>query len=453
MTRASFPGRSLSVLLTAMFIGAGFLGGAAGARPGHAASSVILRVWYGTDDPTEGPLAQSLAANFQSSHAGTRVQLTTYSLDDLNSKLQLALSAGSPPDLIYTTPRGPGLPSYVRTGMLRDLTGIARQNGWAAALPAGMLAAYNDALTPTGRANGHVYAAPNMIAAVAVLYNTAIFRRLRLAIPRSLAAFEAVCAKVKAAGLTPIGLGNGDGWVGDDWYLTLVNAETGPGPLIPELHLDPHFSFGGAPFLDAGTTLQRWSSLGYFTKDFGGLDAQDSIAAFFNGQTAMQLVSSTENGQIAALAQQTHVPVGVFAFPSTDARRPPVTPQSGYAGWAIPRAGRQPALAAAFMTQMLSDPSARRLAAHGLLPARPLVPAEIKSLTAFQQDFLSALRAATPGVYLDGAPIPNLNATMEANVQLLLQHFETPAFLPRSLQLVYDSHGAKASSTRTDGEF
>ncbi|MGH2411116.1 MAG: extracellular solute-binding protein, partial [Chloroflexota bacterium] len=289
--------------------------------------------------------------------------------------------------------------------------------------------------------------------AVAVLYNRTIFQRLHLTIPRSVAAFEAISAKVKAAGLTPIGLGNGDGWVGDDWYLTLVNAETGPGPLIPELHLDPGFSFGGAPFLDAGTTLQHWSSLGYFTKDFGGLDAQDSVAAFFNGQTAMQLVSSTENGQIAALARQTQVPIGVFAYPSTDARRPPVAPQSGYSGWAIPRAGRQPALAEAFITQMLSDQSARRLAAHGLLPARPLAPTEIKSLTPFQQEYLSALRSATPGVYLDGAPVPNLNATMEANVQLLLQHFEGPAFLPHSLQLVYDSHGTKASSTRTDGEF
>jgi raffinose/stachyose/melibiose transport system substrate-binding protein len=441
------------MLLVALFVGAGFLGGPTGALSGRAASTVTLRVWYGTDDPTEGPLAQSLATSFQSSHPGTRVQLTTYSLDDINNKLQLALSAGSPPDLIYTTPRGPGLPSYVRADKLLDLTTLARRGGWAAALPPGMLAAYNDALTPTGRAQGHVYAAPSIVAAVAVLYNRSIFQRLHLAIPHDVAAFEAACAKVKAAGLTPIGLGNGDGWVGDDWYLTLVNAETGPGPLIPELHLDPRFNFGGAPFLDAGATLQRWSNSGYFTKDFGGLDAQDSVAAFFNGRTAMQLISSTENGHIAGLVQQTHLPVGVFAFPSTDARRPPTAPQSGYSGWAIPRAGRQPALAAAFITQMLSDPTARRLAADGLLPARPLAPAEITSLTPFQQDYLKALRSATSGVYLDGAPVPNLNATMEANVQLLLQGFETPAFLPRSLRLVYDSHGAKASGTRTDGEF
>jgi ABC-type glycerol-3-phosphate transport system substrate-binding protein len=199
--------------------------------------------------------------------------------------------------------------------------------------------------------------------------------------------------------------------------------------------------------------LQRWSDRGYFTPHFGGIDAQDSVSVFFEGHTAMQLISSTQNGQVTNLARQTRIPVGVFAFPSADAHHAPVLPQSGYAGWAVPRAGHQPALAAAFITQMLSGSTARQLGAHGLLPARPLSPAETRSLLGFQQDYLRALRVATPGVYLDGAPVPNLNATMEANVQLLLQHFETPSFLTHSLQLVYDSHGAKASSTRTDGEF
>ncbi len=417
------------------------------------AKTTTLRIWYGTDDPTEAPLARSLAVRFQAERPEVVVKLTTYNLDDINDKLDLAMGAGSPPDLVYTTPRGPGLPAYVAAHKLLDLTAAAKAYGWAADLPTGMLASYNDLLTSTGAAHGHVYAAPSILAAVVMLYNKAIFQRLHLTIPHSVAEFEAVCAKVEAAGDTPIGLGTADGWVADDWYLTLVNAEIGPDPLRPELHLDPQFSFGGAPFLHAGATLSRWSTAGYFTKQFGGLDAQDSVTAFFEGDTAMQLISSTENGQITTLAADTHIPVGVFAFPSVDAAHPPTSPQSGYAGWAVPRAGKHPALAEAFITMMLSDGAARLLAAHGYLPARPLPASETGRLAGFQQEFLRALRGAVPGVYLDGAPVPNLNATMEANTQLLLQHFESPSFLPRSLQLVYDSHGLKASSTRTDGEF
>jgi raffinose/stachyose/melibiose transport system substrate-binding protein len=429
------------------------LAGALMPRYAHAASTSTLRIWYGTDDPTESPLAHRLADQFQAAHRGVEIQLTTFSLDDINTKLQLALSAGTPPDLIYTTPRGPGLPAYVRAGKLLDITAAARQGHWANELPGGLLSAYNDGIMPTGRANGHVYGVPSVLAAVAVLYNKQIFARLHLSVPTSVAALTTDAAKVKAAGLVPFGLGNADGWLGDDWYLTLVNAQTGPGPLRPELQLEPHFNFGQPAFHNAAATLLAWDNRGYFTPQFGGLDAQDSITAFFDGKTAMQLVSSTENGQIAALAQQTRIPIGVFAFPSDNARQAPVMPQSGYEGWAIPRAGHQPALAEQFISFMLSDGVARQLAAHGLLPVRPLSTKERAALSSFDQEYFAALQQATPGVYLDGAPVPNLNATMEANIQLLLQHFEPPTFLSRALQQVYTSHGTIATSTRTDGEF
>ena len=440
-----------TALLSTFLAGALTCAAAPVAHPALAAST--LRIWYATDDPTEAPVVKAFAAAFQAAHAGVTVNLTTYALDDMNDKMQLALSSGNTPDLIYTTPRGPGLPTYVRADKLLDLSSAARKAGWAATLRPGLLASYNDLLSPTGRAGTHVYGVPYLIAAVGVLYNQSIFQRLHLQIPHSLADFAAVAAKVKAAGLTPLGLGNADGWVGDDWYLTLVNSLTGPEALMPEQRLDPHFSFAGAPFTAAAQTLQTWATNRYFTPQFGGLDAQDSVDAFFDGKTAMQLVSSSENGQIVSLAAKSKTSIGLFAFPSVDAHKAPLMPQSGYAGWAIPSAGHQPALAEAFITQMLSDATVPALLAHGLIPANRLTSAEIGRAQGFQGAYLRALATATPGVYLDGAPIPNLNATMEANVQLLLQKVEAPAFLTRSLQTVYASKGLHASSTRTDGEF
>ena len=439
------------LLLACILLGAATLHVATADRQAHA--STTLRIWYAADDPTEGPVIQALANTFQAAHPGVKVSLSTYSLDDMNDKMQLAFSSGDTPDLIYTTPRGPGLPTYVRAGKLLDLTAAAGRDDWASMLRPGLLSSYNDLLSPTGDAHGHVYGAPYMLAVVGVLYNQEIFARLHLSIPTSLAVFEAACARAQSAGYIPLGLGNADGWVGDDWYLTLVNAIAGPAPLLPELRLDPHFSFGGTAFLRAATTLQTWASRQYFTPQFGGLDAQDGMNAFFQGKTAMALISSTEDGQIVSLTGETRISVAVFAFPSADGSKPAVMPQSGYSGWAVPKASRQPALAEAFITAMLAESSARKLLAHGLLPARRLSTHDISGTPAYQHSYLHALAVAVPGVYLDGAPVPNLNATMEANVQLLLQKFEAPSFLVRSLQMVYSSGGNKASSTRTDGEF
>ncbi len=88
-----------------------------------------------------------------------------------------------------------------------------------------------------------------------------------------------------------------------------------------------------------------------------------------------------------------------------------------------------------------------------MVPAHRTDARTTRPAAQFQRDFLAALDSAVPGVYLDSAPIPNINATMEANVQLLLQDVKSPAFLPRSLQQVYASRGLHATSTRTDGEF
>jgi raffinose/stachyose/melibiose transport system substrate-binding protein len=291
------------------------------------------------------------------------------------------------------------------------------------------------------------------MAGVAILYNRAIFARLHLAVPRTLSAFEQACARVKRAGLTPLGLGNADGWLGDDWWLTLVNARVGPAALASELRLDPRFSFEMVPLQGAAATLQQWASRGYFTPNFGGLDAQDSMETFFQGHTAMQLVSSTENSQILSLVRRTGVQVGIFPFPSAGAGRPPVVPVSGYEGWAVPRAARNPDAAIAFIDQMTAAPMAQVLLSHGMLPAHRFDASTMRPASAFQRQYLDALDHAAAGVYLDSAPIPNLNATMEANIQLLLQNVETPAFLTRSLQDVYTSRGTRASSTRTDGEF
>jgi len=417
-----------------------------------SAATTTLNVWYAADDPTESALTKAIVRSYQSAHSNVHVALSFFALDDMNLKLQLALSANRPPDVIYSTPRGPGLQTYVRTHQLLNLTSYARANNWGGLLRTNVLGSYNDSLAPSGRAKGTVYAAPYAMAAVGILYNKRIFSRLHLAVPTTFTQFEQAATKVKAAGLTPLGFGNADGWVGDDWYLTLVNSAVGGEALRPELQLAPRFNWRNAPFHAAGAILQKWTDQGWFTNQFSALDAQDSVTAFFGGHTAMQLISSTQNGQIVSLAASSRTPVGVFAFPSTRSGGKPISPQSGFEGWAIPKAGSNHAAAAQFITTMLSTPVAKMLVEHGLLPAHR-APASFAPSGSLQQNFMSVLEEDAPGVYLDGAPVPNLNATMEANVQLLLQKLETPDLLTRNLQQVYDTNGARASATRTDGEF
>ncbi|MGH2449318.1 MAG: extracellular solute-binding protein, partial [Chloroflexota bacterium] len=179
----------------------------------------------------------------------------------------------------------------------------------------------------------------------------------------------------------------------------------------------------------------------------GGLDAQEGVDQVFHGMTLFQLVSSSENSQIQQDERQTAVPIGVFAFPRTHGGT--VMPQGGYEGWIVPKAGKEPALAESFIDMMLSPSTANFLGSHGWLPSARAAVQGSGWLEQYQQ----ALGSATPGIYLDAAPVANLNATMEANVQLLLQGYENPTFLTHSLQESYASRGKRGSTARIDGEF
>jgi raffinose/stachyose/melibiose transport system substrate-binding protein len=446
-------GSVLAALVAAMAVGL--------ARPSHTATALpkTLRIWYGSDDPAEQSWVKQVVQRFGARYPTVQVTLSFYDLDDLIEKAQLALSSGAAPDLLYTTPRGPGLPAYVHAGKLRDLSADVKKRGWAARLRPGLLAAYNQLLAANGTARdrGHVYAVPYLMAAVGVLYNKDIFRKLHLQLPRTTAQFAALLPRLKTAGYTPIGFGNEDAWVGDAWYLTLLNAQVGPQALRPALRLDPAFRFTAPPFRQAAATLQGWARAGYFSRNFGSLDPQEAVEDFFErGHTAMQLVSSTQNAHILTELGDTDskaTNVGLFAFPSARGGQPPVMVQDGYSGWAIPTAAHNPAAALDFIDQATSEDTTRILLAHGLLPAHRLDNRSMQPMAPFQRDYLSALAVAPPGVYVDAAPIPNFLATMEAHLQLLLKGRETPHTLTQRLQDVYASRGRTATFTRTDGEF
>jgi ABC-type glycerol-3-phosphate transport system substrate-binding protein len=373
--------------------------------------------------------------------------------------MQLALTSGNPPDLAYATPRACGIPVYVQAGRLLNLTQYARTYHWATILRPGLLSDYNSPFTlyktqtpASFTKNLQVYAVPHGLAAVGMMYNQKLLRRLHLPTPTTAAEFEHALAVAKRAHLIPIGMGNADAWLGDDWYLSLVNTYYAYQYLQRELRLDPAFKFNQPGFYAAARTLQHWADSGYFTPNFGGLDAQEGIDAFFKGKTLFQLVSSSENAQILSDQHQTGIPIGIFAFPS---RTPPysgVMATMGYEGWVVPKGSTNKTAAIQFINYMLKPATTRFLLKQGVLPSVPVSPALASD--PWQRSYLVALQRARRGVYIDAAPVPNLNSTMEANVALLLQNVEPPSFLPAALKKVYSSHGKKGSKNyQSDCEF
>ena len=421
-----------------------------------------LNIWYSTDDPVEQQWATQLVHRFDQTHKNIRATIDVLGYDDFNPKMLVALGAGNPPDLAYATPRVCGIPKYVQNSKLLDLSPYARRYGWYKTLRPGLLQDYNSPFTifATKRygvqpQNVQVYGVPDAMAAVAVMYNVTLLRRLHLSVPRSVAELVHDVSVANAHGLVPLGLGNADGFLGDDWYQTLVNTQLPYSNLERELRIDPGFSFLGPQFRWAAGQLLAWRN--DFTPNNGTLDAQDSVRQFFQGRTLFQLVSSSENSQITSLLKVKPINVGVFGFPGKTTSSTTVMPQSGYEGWVVPKQGHNPAAAVTFINWVLRPSTQTFLMKQGAVPATPASATTTGQVTSFLREYLAALAASRPGVFLDAAPIPNLNATMEANVQLMLsmhQALEGPGFLPSALQQLYAAHGVTSHTpAQIDCEF
>ena len=431
---------------------------AAGTRP---AAKSTLNIWYSTDDPVESKWATGLVPLFEATHPNVSVKMKVFDLDSFNDKMQDALASKTGPDLAYGTPREPAIPVYVKHGELANLTSYASAHKWALLTRPGLLHSWN---APFGvwlakfkkqkiNSKVQIYGVPNNMSVVGMVYNSKLLSKLHLKVPKTAAEFAHDASVAKSHGDVALGMGNQDLWLADDWYLTLVNSAKSPSFLQQSLAFSPKFSYKGAAFRNAAQQLATWAGKKYFNSDFASLDAQGGIDAFFQGHTLFQLVSSTEDAQILADKKQTGIPIGVFAFPASfKGHGAGVMPYSGYEGWVVPKATHNKAAAEEWISFMLGSKATKYTLAHGTLPTTRVAAG--RAPTQFQQEYLRAFGAASKGVYLDGAPIPHLTATMEANLALLLSKTESAKTVQNALQETYHSYGKKYNHiTDIDGEF
>jgi len=120
---------------------------------------------------------------------------------------------------------------------------------------------------------------------VGVYYNKADLKKLGVTLPlANITDFEAVLAKAKAAGMTPIEFGDLEQWPGIHEYQILWNIfAPGAQPLLKYVFGTGPASFDTAWAKQAANTLQSWVKSGYFEGGFNGIDYQTAWEQFTKG--------------------------------------------------------------------------------------------------------------------------------------------------------------------------
>jgi raffinose/stachyose/melibiose transport system substrate-binding protein len=389
----------------------------ASAHTDHTGQELV--VWDIYVRGVEREVADQLTAEFEEEH-GVTVTREPRNLDDLKATLPLAMGQDDGPDVASVNQGRADMGAMIEAGLLMDLTDFGQQQGWFDTWGENLLARSSFSEDGSEFGSGNLYGVAPQAELVGWFYNREKFEQYDLEPPETFDDLEALLARLKEEGETPITFGNLDAWPAIHTYGAIEHT------FVDTAYLDDFiFGRGDATFdrpenADAAGIVQTWADQGYFSENFSGIGYDDSWAQFGAGEGALMLTGTWIAGELDA--EQ----FGFFLTPGRDGQLPPQT-----GGMGVPLAVRAdtevPELATAYVDWMTGDRAAE-LWAEAWLPTRT-PPAEAVESSPLMGEMVAAweevIGAEQLGHYLDWAT-PTFYDTISAQLQTLLAGDTSP---------------------------
>jgi ABC-type glycerol-3-phosphate transport system substrate-binding protein len=148
--------------------------------------------------------------------------------------------------------------------------------------------------------------------ALGIFYNKAIFAKVGVEPPQTMAEFETVCDKLLAAGYIPLALGERDIWRAGHFSNNLI-LKTFGAQGVADL-ASRKLAYDSPEMIAIYRTIQEYNKRGYFGPNPVNMDYNMEKTSFHTGKTAMHMDGSwyLGEGTQSSIAEE----MGVFPFPS-----------------------------------------------------------------------------------------------------------------------------------------
>ena len=181
---------------------------------GEAASNggpVTIDWWHIQNNDPMKTIWQDAADQYMADHPNVDIKITVLENEAFKTKLTTTMQAGNVPD-IFQSWGGGTLVEQAQAGLVQDIT--EPTSDWIGDL--------NEAAVGLYQVDDKQYGIPFNLGMVGVWYNTALFEKAGISEPPATwDDFLAAVDKLKAAGITPIALGEKDKWPGMFWWANL----------------------------------------------------------------------------------------------------------------------------------------------------------------------------------------------------------------------------------------
>jgi raffinose/stachyose/melibiose transport system substrate-binding protein len=342
------------------------------AGPGCGTDPVVLKATF----ETGFDLPFKLAEEFTKQYPNVTWDISQDQFANLITSTPLVLASDNAPDLL----RLPTMVSFAKDGLLLNLDPYATAFGWND-WPVPQL--NQNRIDADGvRGSGTLYAMGLNYSLTGVFYNKKLAAQIGMTEPpKTVAEFEDLLAKAKAAGLQPImEWGSAKSGMGLAFPLQNLMAAYGPvGPINDWIFQKKGATIDTPSNLIAAQHLEQWIKNGYFPADINAIEYTDAAARFGKGEGVF-----TFNGDWQNAGYDTDLPgnVGFFLMPPAEAG-------GGYAAMSAPLTfgiaakAKHPDCAAFFLNWVATNPKAREIdvAVGGSNPGGP-ADATMPSVTA-----------------------------------------------------------------------
>lgn len=281
---SSRPGRYIGCsIATAMAIAvagctAAAPGGGAAAQAGTGnANKASLTYWYWgeSDAPGANDWMKARIADYQKLHTGVTIKLVPQSTDTLIGAFTTAAQTKSGPDIATQWATIPVL-SQVWSGAvapLSDYVPDAQRSAWIG--------------TQENTDKGKLYAMPMYVIGIPMAFNKELFAKAGVAAaPTTFDELLGACSKLKSAGITPIGMGNKDGYFGA-WFFSNFGKQNLDSTTDLKQAIIGKADVADPKYTGFYEPMHQLKANGCLNDDIASLTLDQGMAKFGAGQAAM----------------------------------------------------------------------------------------------------------------------------------------------------------------------
>jgi raffinose/stachyose/melibiose transport system substrate-binding protein len=320
-----------------------------------AKPSGLVTVWTEWTAGGQSSGFKALIAAWNAKHTGITIKHRPIGNDVFFTVIRTGLAGGEPPDLLqyegYQQTR-----DFAAAGHLLDLTSWWNVHKNMFVLPA----AAERACSYQGR----MYCFPfTYYTGWEIYYNPGILAKYHIAVPKTWDEFLTATARLKKNGVTPIALGDKDGWPGEHWFMNFLVQRCGVATVYKAINQNGA-KWTDPCFVQSASDFQALQTKGYFSPGATSDDFGAGQAYFLAGKAAF-----FQTGSWFASGWASSPPpfkVGIMPFP----RMKDAPYHNDVTGavtdvWGIPSKGKNPQAARAFLEWMFTPEATKIWAQNG----------------------------------------------------------------------------------------